>query len=158
MVTVFRDRYNFLLRTTAISFEEVEDDWALSAFTLRSSEQWTDFPTGQAVVRLQLCHRALLECPAVKSWQLPSPAPGWHHTAEPQTQFSPTSTSCTSEESPPFAPVGCLPMWAQPQLRPSQSLAGMQHNDSKGWPLKQNIFLLFKKLPEMLNCFIVCFF
>lgn len=54
----------------------------------------------------------------------------------------------------PFAPVGCLPMWTQPQQRPPRSIPGMQHNNSKGWPLKQNISLLFTKFPEMFNCFI----
>lgn len=77
-----------------------EEDWALSAFTSCYGEQWADFPTGHAVVRLQLCHRALLECPA--RWHLAAslPAPGWHqlqnlrHNSATPAQALPPPSPC----------------------------------------------------------------
>lgn len=97
-------------------------------------------------MRLQLCHRALLECPA--RWHLAAslPAPGWH-----QLQNLRHNSATPAQALPPPSPC---PWGMLTHLNSTWAHHGTQHNNSKGWPLKQNIFLLFTKLPEMLNCFI----
>lgn len=102
----------------------LEEDWALIVFTSCYSDQWADFPAGMQLWGCSHVTKLFWSALQVKSWQPPSPAPGWHRSAEPQAQFSHTSTNCTTVRGVPIPvpPRDSLPTWTQPQQSPPWSL------------------------------------
>lgn len=91
----------------------------------------------------------------VNSLQTSSLAPCWHCAAKPQIDIQPHQHKLHLwlRAHHPCAPAGYLPTRTQPQQSTPWSLPGMQHDDSKSSSQTQHSFLLFIKLPEMLNCF-----
>lgn len=107
-------------------------------------------------MRLQPCHKAVLECPASQELAASLPCTWLASLCRTSGTIQPHQHKLHHcQRGPhPCAPPGFSTHLKSTSTEPTMVPPGMQHNGSKGCPLKQNLFLLFTRLPEMLNCFI----